>query len=181
MFRNFGDKVGQPMTHSNVFENKDIVILSQTAVNGNATVDRARLETIKKTIAENSNTVDSFLAPVAGLSDMKNIIYTYVNQMSKAKRLADLEESFVDWLAASTVSKPKQAKILAIAESNPKALPTMFFLVKEIMLIKNSVIEQLDSNNTEILASTLNEAGGEGYIMLDEKVKLVPRHRWTPN
>lgn len=180
-FKTFGSKDGVKLYNGVSFESKSVSIISQTDVHGSVSVDQTKLESVKKAIAEHSSSIDSLLTPIKGLGDMKNIIYTYVNQTSKAKQLDTLGESFLKWLSTSSVSHPKQARILALAESNPTALPAIFALVKDIMSMKNSIIEQLDQANTDITASTLNEAGGEGYIMLDEKIKLVPRHRWVPN
>jgi hypothetical protein len=178
LHKNFGDKEGYPFQEGQIFENSSVSVISQTRVTANTLIEKEKINSLRHYITDD---IDQFLAPQAGLSDLRNILYTYVNQLSKAKKLEHLSESFFDWLETSKVSKPKQAKILALADSNPNALPAIFSLVSGIMSIKNSVIEQIDSNNTEIVARTLNEAGGEGYIMLDEKIKLVPRHRWVPN
>lgn len=180
-FKEFGSKESTPMRHSEAFESKAVAVISQTRVHAAATVDHQQLESVKRTIAQHHDDIDRFLAPVSGLSDMRNIIYTYVNQTSKARQLDSLGETFADWLAQSKVSRSKQARILGLAEDTPAALPAIFSLVKQIMSIKNSIIEQLDAGNNEVSAVTLNETGGEGYIMLDEKIKLVPRHRWVPD
>jgi hypothetical protein len=51
----------------------------------------------------------------------------------------------------------------------------------DIMALKNSIIDQLDSEPGEIIASN-----SEGWVRYADKgkqfgnVKLVPRHRWTP-
>lgn len=180
-FFSFGSGNSEPVEFAKTFESTDVAVVVQTGVSTSIVVDSAQIHNIKQLVETHRADIDSFLQPIAGLSDLRNIIYTYVNQTSKAGKLSALGESFKDWLAASKVSSPKQAKILALAESNPQALPAIFALVKEIMNVKNSVIEQLDANNLEVSAKTLNEAGGEGYIMLDQHVKLVPRHRWVPD
>jgi hypothetical protein len=180
-FSSFGSTDGNSVDFAKTFESADVALISQTRVNTSVSVGKTRMQDVKITLKNHGQAIDQFLTPVAGLSDMKNIIYTYVNQTSKAKNLSLLGETFTDWLAQSKVSSTKQAKILALVESNPTALPAIFGLVKEIMHIKNSIIEQLDTNNHQVRATTLNETGGEGYIMLDEKIKLVPRHRWVPD
>jgi hypothetical protein len=180
-YSTFGSTVGNSVDFAKTFESSDVALISQTRVNVPIVIDQQKVNTVKATLEQYSRAIDQWLTPVTGLSDMSNIIYTYVNQTSKAKQLKSLGETFADWLAQSKVSQPKQARILALAEDNPAALPAIFSLVKEIMHIKNSVIEQLDSKNSEVRATTLNETGGEGYIMLNEKIKLVPRHRWIPD
>lgn len=178
VYNNFGDTEGMIFQEGRFYESKDVAIIAQTGVSIKPIIEQKKIDNLRGMVTDE---IDSFLAPQHGLSDLRNILYTYVNQISKAKKLDQLSESFFTWLENSKVSKPKQAKILALAESNPNALPTIFKLVKEIMAVKNSVIEQFDTYNAEISSYTLNEAGGEGYIMLDERVKLVPRHRWVPN
>jgi hypothetical protein len=177
----FGSTEGNSVDFAKTFESLDVALISQTRVDVPIVVDQQKVNRVKATLEQHSRAIDQWLTPVTGLSDISNIIYTYVNQTSKARQLESLGETFADWLAQSKVSRSKQARILGLAEDNPAALPAIFSLVKEIMHIKNSVIEQLDSKNSEVRATTLNETGGEGYIMLDEKIKLVPRHRWVPD
>lgn len=177
-YRNFGDAEGLFFQHGNVYESADVSIITQTKIKASTVVEQHKIADLQRIIAESD--IDSFLEPTAGLSDLKNIIYTYVNQTSKAGQLDTLGESFFDWLTVSKVSSPKQARILALAENKPSALPSIFALVKGIMELKNNIIEQFDSVS-EIQSHTLNESGGEGYIVFDENVKLVPRHRWIPD
>jgi hypothetical protein len=144
-------------------------------------IDVKGIEQLKNAVKQNAQTIDNFLNPVPGLSDMKNIIYTYVNQMSRARKLNQLDSEFFDWLKNSKVSAPKQAKILALHQSNPKALSTIFGLIRKIMAMKDQVIDQLDSADTDVKASTDGKPGGEGYVAAKSKTKLVPRTRWTPS
>ena len=74
-----------------------------------------------------------------------------------------------------------KAKIKAMTDSNPKALAAIFGLVKRIMAAKDHIIDQLDSADTDVKATTRGEKGGEGYVALGSKTKLVPRTRWQPN
>jgi len=105
-----------------------------------------------------------------------------VNQMSRSRQLKNLENGFFDWLADSgKVSTSKQAKIRSMSDANPQALPAIFNLVKQIMSAKDHIISQLDSADSDVTASTKGEKGGEGYVALGSKTKLVPRTRWQPN
>ena len=112
---------------------------------------------------------------------MKNIIYTYVNHMTRTQQLKNIDKGFFDWLGTSKVSANKQAKIKAMAEASPKALPSIFGLIKTIMTVKDNIIDQLDSADADVKATTKGEKGGEGYVAQKSKVKLVPRTRWQPN
>lgn len=177
----FGGKSGTPIEDTAALNTSEAVVLGQTYVTHQPKVDTSAVKEIRSLTAKNGKAIDQFLAPVAGLSDMKNIIYTYVNQQSKGGNLDGLGNNFFDWLKASNVSPNKQAKIAEMNKSNPKALPAVFELVRKIMAVKNDLIDQLDSADADVKATTKGEKGGEGYVALGSKTKLVPRHRWTPN
>ena len=176
----FGDPSGKPITDVQELNSKDAVVLGQTYVTHQPNIDTSEVDSIEKFANQYGQSIDKFLAPVAGLSDMKNIIYTYVNQTSRAGNLKGLEKGFFNWLAGSKVSANKQAKINDMAKSNPNALPAVFSLVKQIMKAKDHIIQQLDDAPSDVKQSTKGEKGGEGYVALGSKTKLVPRTRWTP-
>lgn len=182
-YEEFGSKAGTPIEDVGSLNSPEVVVLGQTYVTHQPKVDTSHVKEIRSLVAKNGKAIDQFLAPVAGLGDMKNIIYTFVNQTAKAKQLDGLSpDGFFNWLSTSgKVSEPKQAKINALNKANPKALAAVFELVNKIMSVKNDIINQLDAADADVKASTGGEQGGEGYVALGPKVKLVPRHRWTPN
>jgi hypothetical protein len=181
-YEEFGSKQGQPISDVAELNGNGAVVLGQTYVTHQPKVDTKEVKDIRAMAERNAQTIDSFLEPVAGLSDMKNIIYTYVNQMSRSRQLQNLENGFFDWLeSGGKVSPNKQAKIKQLAQANPKALPAIFGLVKKIMAAKDHIIDQLDSADADVTATTRGEKGGEGYVALGSKTKLVPRTRWQPN
>ena len=180
-FDEFGGKTGTPISDVKELNSNDVVVLGQTYVAHQPKVDTSEVKEIRAMVQKNGQAIDQFLAPVKGLSDMKNIIYTYVNQMTRARNLDNLENGFFDWLKNSKVSANKQAKIADMNEQMPKALPAIFALVKRIMTVKNHIIDQLDDADADVKQSTKGEKGGEGYVALDTKTKLVPRSRWQPN
>jgi hypothetical protein len=177
----FGGKSGTPISDVEELNSGDVVVLGQTYVAHQPKVNTSEVKEIRSLIAKVGPAIDKFLAPVQGLSDMHNIIYTYVNQTSRAKQLDNLENGFFDWLANSKISTNKQAKIKAMSDENPKALPGIFALVKKIMTVKDHIIDQLDDADSDVKQSTGGEKGGEGYVALGSKTKLVPRTRWQPN
>jgi hypothetical protein len=177
----FGSKSGQPISEVDNLNSNDVVVLGQTYVSHQPKVDTAEVKEIRSMISKYGPAIDQFLAPVKGLSDMHNIIYTYVNQTSRARQLDNLENGFFDWLSNSKVSANKQAKIAEMNKQMPKALPGMFALVKKIMTVKDHIIQQLDDADADVKQSTKGEKGGEGYVALGSKTKLVPRTRWQPN
>jgi hypothetical protein len=177
----FGSKSATPFKDVEELNSPDVVVLGQTYVTHQPKVDTSEVKSIRANAEKNAQMIDNFLAPVAGLSDMKNIIYTYINHMTRTQQLKNIENRFFDWLGASKVSTNKQSKIAAMNEANPKALPAIFGLVKQIMSAKDHIIDQLDDADADVKATTKGEKGGEGYVALGSKTKLVPRTRWQPN
>jgi hypothetical protein len=180
-YEEFGSKSGTPISDVDELNGEGVVVLGQTYVAHQPKVDTSEVKSIRATANKNAQVIDSFLAPVAGLSDMKNIIYTYVNHMTRTQQLKNIENGFFDWLSTSKVSPNKQAKIQEMAKQSPKALPAIFGLVKQIMSVKDHIIDQLDDADADVKATTKGEKGGEGYVALGSKTKLVPRQRWQPN
>lgn len=177
----FGSKAGEPLSDVDELNSPNVVVLGQTYVQHQPKLQVKTTANIRKYINKYANVIDNFLAPVNGLGDMKNIIYAYVNQTSKEKNLANLENGFFDWLSSSKVSTNKQAKIKIMHDESPSALSAIFLLVKQIMKAKDDIIGQLDSAEAEVTATTGDESGGEGFVAQNSKIKLVPRHRWQPN
>ena len=177
----FGDKTGTPIKDTKSINSNAVVVLGQTYVTHQPKVDTKQTDAIRKKAGASAKVIDQFLAPQQGLSDMKNIIYTYVNHMTRTQQLKNIESGFFDWVSTSKVSANKQAKIKAMHEASPKALPSIFGLIKTIMTVKDNIIDQLDSADADVKATTAGEKGGEGYVAQKSKIKLVPRTRWQPN
>jgi len=178
-YKEFGDAVGVPLGDTNALNSNATVILNSKIPAYKTKIDTSAVNAIVTTANANAQAIDSLLAPRPGLSDMKNIFYTYVNQMSRAGKLKDIATGFFDWLATSKVSANKQAKIKELPEN--KYIPLLFDLVLKVQSVKDNIIDQLDSQSTDITASTDGKAGGEGYASNADGVKLVPRHRWVPS
>jgi hypothetical protein len=182
VFEYFGDKSGQDFAEPEIFAgNPDLVVFGQTYASTKPAVDADNIGVIEKLASQVGPKIDTLLAPKAGLSDLQNIIYTFVNNQSKAKALDNIDtNSFFEWLQGSKVSSGKQTKIDEINKSNAGVMDSMFQLVRELMKAKDEVIRELDAAEGDITAHTGGKPGGEGYMSTDDAVKLVPRDRWTP-
>jgi hypothetical protein len=145
-------------------------------------VNLGAIESVEGFVQKHKDQIDGFLAGVPGLADLKNIIYTYVNQTAKAKQLDSLnDQHFFQWLEQSRVSKPKQAKIAELNTNFKGATSAIFELVKMIQRMKDDIIDQLEGEQGDIWDS--NGEGRVRYADTNKKfgnVKLVPRKRWTP-
>lgn len=181
-FDSFGSKAGVPVEDVSELNSKDVVVIGQTYVSHQPSIDTSETDSIRKFAKANARSIDTFLAPQQGLSDLKQIIYKFVNTMSKAQQFDSLNaDGFFKWLKNSGVSLPKQQKIYQSYKANSAGLEALFKLVNRIMAVKNNVIDQLDDAPADVKATTGDARGGEGYVAQRSKVKLVPRHRWTPN
>ena len=181
VFENFGDKQGATLTEAESLNTDNVVVFAQTTVSESIDLNQDLLERINTWNANYGKAVDEFLEKRKGLSDLKNIIYTYVNQTVKENRLDILTTGFYKWLSNSKVSQPKQKRIQELDDLYGDLIETVLEGVELVMTAKNSVIEQFDNKSNNIKCLTEGEAGGEGYVAVDSFVKLVPRHRWKPN
>ena len=179
-FDEWGSKSGAPIKDVNELNSQDAVVLGQTYVAHQPKVNTKEVDNIRKRVQSKAQAIDTFLQGTKGLSNPAGIIYTYVNQMGKAKQLDKLETNFSSWLANSKVSQGQQAK-LAELNNQTGGLDAILGLVKQIMSVKDHIIDQLDDADADVKATTKGEKGGEGYVALGSKTKLVPRGRWQPN
>jgi len=172
----FGDKTGDDLKDVKSLNiNPDLVVFGLTYTSYRPAVNADNLGRIQS-LAKNQQSINKFLAPVAGMGYLQNEIYTFVNSQSKAKQLDNINSNaFMQFLAKSPA---KATKIKSHSDANPGVLDTLFELVKEIMAAKNEVINELDAAEGDISASTGGKPGGEGYVVGD--TKFVPRDRWTP-
>lgn len=180
-FDEFGGKASTPISDVKELNSDEAVVLGQTYVTHQPKIDTSEVKQIRDLANQNKQAIDKFLAGQKGLSNVPGIIYTYMNQMSKAQKLGDIENGFFEWLKTSKVSQGQQAKLAQMNQDMPKALPAIFGLVKKVMAAKDHIIDQLDDADADVKQSTAGEKGGEGYVALDTKTKLVPRSRWQPN
>lgn len=184
-FPEFGmpDHEQQPMTDFSIFNTTpDLIVLGPVYNKTAVEVDDRAIDKAQQYIEQHGQSIDSFLTGMKGLSDLKEIIYRFVNQTAKAKRLDDLSsELFYEWLDESPVSANKQQRIRELDEQNGGVTGEIFTLVKLIQDAKNSVIEQVEGQHGDIW-----DTNGEGRVRYGDdtkqfgNVKFVPRHRWTP-
>jgi hypothetical protein len=178
LYGSFGDKQGTPLKDTKRLNTKEVVVFGQTYVAHTPKIDTSEVAEILNEAKANGQLIDAWLAPEQGLSNKGAIVYNYVNQMTKQGKLDQLTTGFYDWLKTSKVSQGQQAKLMA---GDTNGLNAILSLVVKIMTVKNHIIDQLDAAPADVTATTKGQEGGEGYVAGRDKVKLVPRHRWTPN
>ena len=185
-FPEFGmaDTDQEPMSDFSQFNNTAQLIVQGPIYNSAPLkVDTSAISDIESYLKSNAKKIDQFLEPVKGLADLKNIMYTYVNQTAKAKNLDNLsEKDFYNWLTNSKVSAGKQAKINDLNELYGGSIDAILTLVKRIQDVKDTVIDQLEAGHDAEIWDT-NGEGRVRYADGDKQhgnVKFVPRKRWTP-
>jgi hypothetical protein len=176
VFSYFGDKSGEDFTNPEQFSsNPELKVFGLTSVSHRPAVGAENLAKIEA-LAKNQQAIDKLLAPVTGMSYLRDEIYKFVNTQSKDKQLDNINtDAFMAFVGKTPV---KAAKIAAHSENHPGVMDIMFQLVNELMQAKNEVIRELDAAEGDITATTGGKPGGEGYVAGGSK--LVPRDRWTP-
>ena len=184
-FPEFGmsDASQKPVSDFSQFNsNPNLIVLGPIYNTKPVNIDTAMIDKVETYAQQHGQQIDQFLAGAAGLSDLKDILYRYVNQTAKIKQLDSVgPQHFDNWLSTSKVSPPKQEKIKNLTAANPKALEAIFTLVRKIQSMKDLVIDQIEGEQGDIW-----DTEGEGRVRYADQskkfgnVKLVPRKRWTP-
>ncbi len=170
-----------PLDLTDLNLNTEVMVIGPTFVEPSVSIDSAKIKQAKQFVQKYASDIDSFLdsARLAELkmSDVPDILYTYINAMVKSRGLGNLAGSFATWLSTSKVSKVKQEKLLQYINENSKGAVATFTTVQAIMTIKNEVVAQLDTANSPIRATINGEHGGEGYVVGD--TKYVDRSKFS--
>lgn len=184
-FPEFGmpDHSQEPISDFSMFNNtKDLIVMGPVYNTKPVKVNTSAIDKVEAYLQQHASHIDRFLESMKGLSDLKDIIYRFVNQTANAKRLDNLgANEFFTWLASSKVSEPKKAKIAQLNDENNNALEAIFKLHMMIMKMKDIVIDQVEGEQGEIW-----DTNGEGRVRYGDdnkqfgNVKFVPRKRWTP-
>ena len=187
-FKEFGlpDSEQTPMREFDQFNTTgDLIVLGPIYNRRAITVNKAQLQKLIQVVGKNHSDIDDFLQGTAGLSDIKQIIYKYINTSSKNQRLDQISrQDFLSRLAELGVSSGKQQKIAELDKNYPSALNNIMELIKQVQVIKDNIIDQVEKGATE---QEIWDTHGEGRVRYadDDKqfghIKLVPRKRWTPS
>jgi hypothetical protein len=173
----------QPLTDFTAFNTtKELIVYNPVYVPNPVIISEVFV--LKDLLSEFGPPIDRFVnSNVQGLSDLKNIMYSYFNQIAKKQELHMASANhFLEWLATSKVSATKQQKIHTLHFLVPYGLEYTLYLTYKIQFLKNRIIKTLEwQYYTEIRITN-----GEGYVRYADStkkfghIKLVPRHKWFP-
>ena len=179
-FPEFGmdDSEQQPIDDFSMFNSNPALIVQGPVYNSNpVSIELPAVDAVEAYLQKHAAAIDGFLQSTPGLGDLKNILYTYVNQTAKSGQLDQLSpRHFQIWLKSSKVSSPKQSKIEALAMQHSNSLNAIFSLVLQVMGLKEQVLAQVASAKGEIW-----DTHGEGRVRYGDagkqfgNVKFVPR------
>jgi Family of unknown function (DUF6267) len=185
-----GDDEQQPISDFSPFnKTAGLIVLGPRYAASQPQIDTTALNNLQKYVATNKNSIDNFLndqnLTAMKMSGFKGILYNFNNQMARSGTTTGLANKFLEWLPSSRQSVPMQNKITEWVTKNQRGFLATFNVLENLRAIKDNIIAQLDAETGDIQQTTKGEAGGEGYVVYgktgEPNVKLVPRHRWTPN
>ena len=183
-----GDDQQQPIDDFSSFNTtQGLIVLGPRYAQQPIKIDTKKLQDLQKYVAVNKTTIDNFLnderLAAMKMAGFKGVLYNFNNQMARVGRTTDLASEFMTWLSSgSKQSAPMQQKIKDWIAQNQKGFVATFAVLENLRAVKNQIIDQLDAEGGDIQQTTKGQRGGEGYVNYGEpNIKLVPRHRWTPN
>ena len=183
-----GDDQQQPIDDFSKFNTtQGLIVLGPRYAQQPIKIDTKKLQDLQKYVAANKAQIDNFLnderLAAKKMASFKGVLYNFNNQMARVGRTSDLASEFANWLSSgSKQSAPMQQKINDWIAQNQKGFVATFAVLENLRAVKNQIIDQLDSEGGDIQQTTKGQRGGEGYVNYGEpNIKLVPRHRWTPN
>lgn len=176
-----GDASQIPKKTFDEFNSSEIIVNNPYYTPLSLVLNLTELSELELTIKTSKEIIDNLLAPITGVSVYNELFHKYTNYKVKSKSLSTLGEDVMSWLNNAKISAPQRNKIVERLDKYPGSVEILFNIVKYIIRLKNSIIDQLDTNTSEF--RIINSEGWVRYATdnkLYGNVKLVPRHRWTP-
>lgn len=162
------------------------VLGPEIKVEGDIQVNKGKIKEATQFIKAHAKLIDSFLnvetLKAAQMTGLPNVLYTFVNQQTRNRDLADLNNKFIGWVQQNPkLTKPMVQKIITYCQSNAEAVKAIFTAFDIVTALKLDIIHQLDSHSGPIYAHIKGERGGEGYVNADPggHIKYVDRMHFT--
>jgi hypothetical protein len=159
------------------------VIIPPTFTNTQVQLPEAQLKKLHDYVTKNAQAITNFITPdqawidtfkrnpaKAG-SDWRAMIYKYVNsQVDSPGALEQLGDNMADWAESDVILQNAGRRPIAIDKINrdAKGKQATFFVVKEIMKLKNVILNQIEKPTLASLgiSATLptGHESGEGFV-----------------
>lgn len=157
----------------------DLLIMPPVTVTQAPKIDAPNLDKMASYAKSQGSKIDALLddnfLKTNKLSSFKNTLYTYVNNMTKARRLNNLAGDWSKWLQQAKLSDAMKTRMENHVNNNADGMNALFKVVTGLMTVKNDIIQQLDNADTDVQAFTDGQRGGEGYVIGQGDSKLVNR------
>lgn len=173
-----------PLRDYDIFQGTALLVLPPVIAQDAVEIDMSRVSEIDSKVRKASSNIDDLLDPVTlkelKLTDFPKILYSYTNSKVDTG-LEDLGNDFNSWLSTAKISQVKKERIADYISEHEEAFKILWIIIKDIMDVKDDIIQQLDQQDIEVKQSIGGQPGGEGYVYADPAgaVKLVPRKTFT--
>lgn len=171
------DAPTQPMTPEilNRLGNANVVVMGPKAtIEVQASVDAPQIKELKQLIRKSKKSIEAFLAPESGLTNVAATIYTYVNSNADQAGL----DHYLNW-AKEKLSKTQLEKVLA---KDRAGLNAIFEIMHRFVKIKVDIINQVEGPGLKGLGirammQNTGDVGGEGLVDTgsEQPLKFVNR------
>lgn len=180
-YANFGDREGVDVGNYD-YSTKSVAFLTQNLLSKTYKSPDEELKNLEKLINKNVNVIDElFFFTPPGMTDIRNIIYTYVNYTVKERKFKSLNnlKIFEAWIETSKLSFPKQGKLKKMIVMHEDKFQKLFDTILAISNVKDLFIEEMVKSVNGIKFMRSHPAG-EGFVLNEPKLKFVPRTTWIP-
>ena len=156
-----------------------LLVMPPVTLTKGPTVQADNLDKVASIAKQSSKKIDMLLddefLKSNKLSSFKNALYTYVNNMTKARKLDNLAGDWSSWLSSAKMSESMKERMQNHVSNNTDGMKALFTVIMGIMSVKNDIIAQLDAAEADVEAYTAGQRGGEGYVIGQGDSKLVNR------
>jgi hypothetical protein len=168
----------------NIFHSDKVLVMKPTYIYAAIEVDKSDVKYLASLIKSKSSAIDSFLnvktLKSMQLSDFQNILYAYLNNKVDSG-LVDIGKDFTTWLKNYKTSDNKKQKISEYISKNAETFYLIWHIIEKLMTLKDSIINQLNVQDSDVKTYIGNQNSGEGYVYKHPigTVKFVPRKIFT--
>lgn len=134
-------------------------------------------------IVTNGKAIDTFLNREAlmakKITDLPALMKKYMAFLASngSNGVEGIEKYFTEWIKHSELTDVKKNNILQYIRDNWQSYNAVWSCVRQILFVKNSILNLLNGNSGDIQASINGKSSHEGYVVdaASGKVKIVNR------